>query len=296
MWRPAGSEALNVTRKRSGWHSPSETSFGCFEQDRRETSASHECLETPWGTEEPHVRHFVLAPDARLSTSLLRTSLLVVGVACAGRFGPLSDLRWWAPGVIPRSPQGWPMMIRRITIVAAFLLLLSPAAAAGQAQLGLGLGYGSYSGDDFEGQEAGLTFWGNVLFGVSDRFQLGGEFDYSSYGIEGFEESVGQIDIAALARYTFPGEAARFYTGGRVSFSRQSVDVLDVSGSSNGFGIGPTLGVLIPVGTLSIDLGGDLLFQSFGDADVDGITVDGTDQSGFRFIVRGGLAIPLGSQ
>ena len=180
-------------------------------------------------------------------------------------------------------------------LVLSIIVMLLPAQALAQtARLGFSAGFGTFTGDDFEDAESGPTFGAEALFRVGPDLFLGGAFDYSSYGIEDIEENVSQIDIDALIRYYFPGEAARFFLGGVLGFSRESIDVLDVSLSTNGFAIGPTVGGSFPAGQVAIDLSFTGYYHSYGDWSADGETLSGTDSSGFRFVFRVGLGIPLG--
>lgn len=180
-------------------------------------------------------------------------------------------------------------------VAAAAAVLLVIVAVPLQAQsLGISAGYGSLSGDDFDGIESGFTIGGELLFEVSQDVLLGGAFDYSSYGIEDTEEDLSQYDLQGVLRYLFPGDETRFFVGGRLGYTRQSIEILTESAAANGFSIGPSVGVTIPTGGVNVDVSVDGLYETLGDFSSDGDSIDGSDSSGFRFLGRAGISIPLG--
>jgi hypothetical protein len=190
----------------------------------------------------------------------------------------------------------------RIIFRAAFPLFASVAFLAGstpvsaQLELAASGGIGNFSGDDFEGSEVGPTFGGELRFSVGPLAQLGLGFDYSSYGIEDTDENVDEIDVFLIARRYTDAPAMRFFYGGKAGYSRQSADSEFVTGtvSANGFAIGPTVGVQAPLGAIAFEAGVDVLYQSYGDFSVEGTEVEGSSASGFRWVTRLGLAVPLG--
>ena len=191
--------------------------------------------------------------------------------------------------------------------VAAVLLVIALFPGRGvcqSARLGIGAGFGTLTGDDFENSEAGFTVGGNLLFLRPNGIQLGLAFDYSQYGVgdvdlngivlESGEEPVTQLDILGVLRYVFPDEAAQFFLGGKAGFSRRSAEVSIIESSSSGLAVGPMAGVQVPVGNLALEIGLDAMFVSYGDVEIDGTKITGTDATGFRILGRVGLSIPLG--
>lgn len=176
-------------------------------------------------------------------------------------------------------------------VVIAMIAL--PICLQAQVRLGISGGVSGYTGDDFDGVETGFTFGGELVYPLMSGLEVGGAFDYSSYGVEDVDEDLSQIDVLGVVRYPIGTGSAQFLVGGKVGYSRQKITVI-VDGTRNGWGIGPTAGVRIPLTSLAIDIVADGIYQSFGDFSVDGETEDGSDGSGFRWTVRGGISIPLG--
>jgi hypothetical protein len=172
-------------------------------------------------------------------------------------------------------------------------MIAIPMGAQAQVRLGLSGGVSGYTGDDFDGVETGFTFGGELVFPLASGLEVGGAFDYSSYGLEDVDEDLSQIDIFGVVRYPVVGESVHFLVGAKGGFSRQKATIIEDI-TANGWGFGPTAGIRIPLTSLSIDIVADGIYQSFGDFSVDGESVEDSSSSGFRWTVRGGISIPLG--
>ena len=184
--------------------------------------------------------------------------------------------------------------MRRGTLaVVAFTLCLYAPLSAQSVELGLNGGVGKYTGDDFEGGEVGFGLGGHLLFGEEDA-RFGAGVDYASYGTEDSEEKIGGLDLFGLFRYMLPGESARFFVGGKAGFSRWSADVGNISLSANGFGVGPLVGVHIPLESVAVQISGDVQYVSYGDVEASDETIPDSDSSGFEVGARVGIALPIG--
>jgi hypothetical protein len=172
-------------------------------------------------------------------------------------------------------------------------LIAIPMGAQAQVRLGLSGGVSGYTGDDFDGVESGFTFGGELVFPLMSGLEVGGAFDYSAFGVEDVDEDLSQIDIFGVVRYPIVSESVHFLIGGKAGYSREKLTIIEDI-TRNGWGIGPTAGIRIPLTSLSIDIVADGIYQSFGDFSSDGETAEDSDGSGFRWTVRGGISIPLG--
>jgi hypothetical protein len=164
---------------------------------------------------------------------------------------------------------------------------------SGQVLVSVEAGYGSYFGDDFSGQEPGFTGGGSLLLPAGQKVRVGVGLDYSTYGTGILDEGRTQVDINAIGRYALT-EAGRFFVGGKLGFSHQSASILDVPSSSSGIGVGPVLGVNLPLASVHWTVSAEAIWQRFGDAKLSGETVPETGQDGLRWILRVGLGVPFG--
>jgi hypothetical protein len=186
--------------------------------------------------------------------------------------------------------------MKRVLGYAMLALLATPLCLQGQIRLGISGGAGNFTGDDFEGSQTGWTVGGELVYPLASGLEIGGLFDYSSYGVDDVDTvDANVMDIYGVARYPFPGERARFFVGAKGGYSRLSADSEGQSLSASGFAVGPTVGVRIPLSRISIDIAGDGMYTSYGDAEFEGTTIEDSSSSGFRWIARAGISIPLGS-
>jgi hypothetical protein len=172
---------------------------------------------------------------------------------------------------------------------ALVVAALCAAPAFAQAQhggIGLGLagGYYSLGGDLGEGVDAGFGGAVSLRFHLKPQIVLPVIFDYSSHGLEDLDESLTNMALSIEPRYLFHMEGAKFqpFIGARLGYAQASADIAGFGEvKQSGFLYGGSAGVLIPLGT-SLMFEGSVLFTaaSYGDAEVDGQTIDDSDASG----------------
>ncbi|NJD18683.1 MAG: hypothetical protein FIA95_05290 [Gemmatimonadetes bacterium] len=192
--------------------------------------------------------------------------------------------------------------------VLCVLALFPNGGSCQLARLGLGGGFGTGWGEDFDIAEAGPTVGGSVVFLGLSGVEVGLAFDYSHFGIgdpEDFDvpeeidleigdEYFAQLDILAVVRHVFPAETARFFIGGKAGFTRRTAKHAIMETWRSGLAIGPTIGVLLPIGDLHLEVGLDAMLVSYGDVKVLDLELPDSGASGLRGIGRVGLSIPLG--
>jgi hypothetical protein len=193
--------------------------------------------------------------------------------------------------------------VTRSLAVAAIVALLGSTTAVAQSKISLGLVGGLYSlgGDDFEGVDAGFHFEGTVRYMASPQFSINVGGGYNVNSTEAADINFNVFRILAQPRYMFRMANPSFtpWVGGQVEWHSYSTEADFGAGpedvSANGFGFGglagftywasPTLGIEGSVAFLSVQ---------FGDADVGGQTVSGSDASGTALGVQLGVVIKLG--
>ncbi len=125
-------------------------------------------------------------------------------------------------------------------------------------------------------------------------WQLGLAAELSDYGIEGSGADVSEFDLMAVVRFLNPGQGARFFLGGKAGYSTQSLENQPFETSGRGFTIGATIGVLIPMGSVDLEIAGDALRLSCDDVEFLGEELPRSESRGFRMIGRVGFSIPIG--
>ena len=182
--------------------------------------------------------------------------------------------------------------MRKTIIHVALLIAVLAIPSGATAQLGVNVygGYGTFGGDDFQDINGGYVVGAELLVSATSSFRLGAGGSYAYYGVEGDAEDIEQFDVSAVARYLFPSEGPRPYLGLRAGFSTQAAALNAEDVERSGTGIGPQAGVLVPLGSVRLDLGLEYIFQSFGDTEIDGSLQSGTETSGSLLVLRGGLA------
>lgn len=196
-------------------------------------------------------------------------------------------------------------MLSRLVRASAAAALVFMMATAVQAQtsatpsgfaLGGKLGYYTLSGDDFEGVDAGFGFEGNVRYTLLSGFQILGGVHYAIHGMEGLDENMNVLAIFAEPRYVFAIGSPTIspFVGGRAAWVRESVDIQGVDASASGFAFGGTGGLLFQVAP-QVAIETSVLFAavSFGDIEIEGESIDGTDTSGTTLALQGGIVISL---
>jgi hypothetical protein len=186
---------------------------------------------------------------------------------------------------------------------AAALVLLTVTAVQAQTSVaptgfafGGNLGYYTLSGDDFEGIDSGLGFEGNVRYSWLSGFQILGGVHYASHGIDGLDENINVLSIFVEPRYVFAIGSPTLspFVGGRAGWVRQSLDIEGIDASADGVAFGGSGGLLFQVAPqVAIETSVMFAAVSFGDIEVEGESVDGTDSSGTTLALQGGIVISL---
>lgn len=159
-------------------------------------------------------------------------------------------------------------------------------------------GYFGFGGDDFEGLQAGPRGRLTLLLGLGSPVSLGITGTYGRGGIEGADPSYTEWGLGGTGRATFgaPGATA-LYASLYAGWTRLSVDLGAPfpAVEENGFAIGPSLGVRIPVGSLALTVGGEVRYQSMGDFRLSGPgagpNLGGGGTKGWRFGAEVGLIL-----
>jgi hypothetical protein len=175
------------------------------------------------------------------------------------------------------------------------LALVAPGETAAQITLGAGTGVGVLAGDDFDGNEGGTTLNLEAMFGGEAGWQFGGVFQYTSLGLEERSESVGQMEGLGAVRYLFQPDLAQLYLGARGGLVRHAWELEGLERRSMGLAFGPTLGVILPFPGFGFEIAMDARYITFGEIDVDGTAVPGTDRGGVHVGGRVGLTYKLGN-
>lgn len=196
-------------------------------------------------------------------------------------------------------------MLSRLVRASAAAALVFLTATAVDAQtsatptgfaLGGNLGYYTLSGDDFEGIDAGLGFEGNARYTFLSGFQIVGGVHYASHGFEGLDENMNVLAIFVDPRYVFAIGSPMIapFVGGRAAWVRESMDIQGIDASANGFAFGGTGGLLFQVAPqVAIETSVMFAAVSFGDIEVEGVTIDGSDSSGTTLALQGGIVLSL---
>ena len=215
---------------------------------------------------------------------------------------------------LTNSPgRNWRMPSRIISLVLICTVIgfVAPPAQAIVVRPAVSAGLGTTIAEsDLWSAETGPTFGGELLFGASPALYFGASFDWSTFGLDRYEDDLVQMDINGSVRYFFPAGAVQFYAGGFAGYSRLSIDIPAASvtqdlgtgggggtASANGFNVGATLGLSIGVGPLELEISGGAAFNSFGELyseDADQREAD--ENSGMRFVGRIAVAWPLGAE
>ena len=142
----------------------------------------------------------------------------------------------------------------------ALCLCCIPSTASAQknaisAQLGLGIP----TGDMADAYGTGFCLQGTYLYLVSPQVRIGGTLGYKYFGLDHADGGLSTIPLMFVARYDFPGSGVKPYMGGElglhiwsVTVKYQGLEVFDDNGSD--IGLTPMFGLLIPAGTMIIDL------------------------------------------
>lgn len=179
------------------------------------------------------------------------------------------------------------------------VLMMAPGPLPAAAQVGLSLtgGFSRYAGTDFAGTPPGPTLGGAVHLEIEDHpAEISFGVDYSRYGEHAFVGSTRQLDYSAVLRTPVGGRPGLF-AGIRFGYSTRSLSVVDEPARTDGMLVGPTLSLRIPSGLGPlVETSLDALYHSYEELVMYGGREYGTDQDGFRILLRIGVWVPLGDR
>jgi len=189
-------------------------------------------------------------------------------------------------------PFGPPLMA---TLVAAALACTQVREAEAQSAFSFGAGFGGFTGADFSGTPAGPTIGAAYhLPFQDDRTEIGLGVEYSRYGGHGFVGSTTQLDYAGTIRRRVVSGSSQLWLGAKYGYSTRSLSVVEEPARTDGFLIGPSLSLRVPVawGAL-MDLSLDLPYHAYEELIMYASREYGTDQDGFRVVLRMGFVVPV---
>lgn len=182
----------------------------------------------------------------------------------------------------------WSLGVAGVTLSASL-----PADA--QSALSLGGGFGRFAGADFSGTPGGPTVGGAYHLAFEEyAAELSFGVDYSRYGEHGFVGPTRQLDYSAVIRKNVAMRPV-VLAGLRIGYSTRALSVVDEPARTDGFLIGPTFSLRVPTGlALLLDLSLDGLYHAYEELILYATREYGTDQDGFRILLRLGVLMPLG--
>ena len=181
--------------------------------------------------------------------------------------------------------------MRGQAIVLVVLACLVPRAVSGQMEVVFDAGVGTFAGGDFTGTPAGPAL--GVALHIADwgTTQGGFEFGYARHGgrtwIEG---TTTQLEYLALVRASLLSDPVQLHVGGKMGVGRRSLTIVDDPATSEGFIIGPSAALRLPVGSLRLQLTVDARYETYEELIMYGLSEYGTDEDGLRLVFRAGLA------
>lgn len=189
----------------------------------------------------------------------------------------------------------------RSTLVTAVWVALAGGPVGAQGSVSLGAGYGSFTGGDFSGTPPGLTVGGayHIPFEetLDDDTEVALGIDYSRYGDHGFVGATTQLDYAATLRRRVLGPVPELLIGARFGYSTRSLSVVEEPARTDGFLTGPVLSLRAPTALgWAFDLSLDVLYHSYEELIMYASREYGTDQDGFRIVLRLGVLVPILSE
>jgi opacity protein-like surface antigen len=193
---------------------------------------------------------------------------------------------------------------RFLITAAALALCAAPAVAqsAGGGKMAVGVVGGLYTlgGDDFEGVDAGIHFEGTLRFTMSPQITIGvgGGYNMNSTDVEGVDMNV--LRVLVQPRYTFrmAGDSKLApWVAAQAEWHRYSSTISGIDVSATGFGFGGLVGVTYWTSpTLGLEASAGFHSISFGDAEADGQTAQGTEASGTAMGLQFGVVFKLGGR
>lgn len=181
-------------------------------------------------------------------------------------------------------------------LVALALIVVRASPIAAQASLSVRAGVGSFTGGDFSGTPPGPTVGGAYHIPLDDLTEATLGIDYSRYGENGFVGATTQVDYAASVLRRLRPKSPEVLGGVRMGYSTRSLSIVDEPARTDGYLVGPTLSLRAAptaLGGASLDLSVDVLYHAYEELIMYASREYGTDQDGFRAVVRLGLLIPV---
>lgn len=188
--------------------------------------------------------------------------------------------------------------MRRTSITLAVVAAFAAIATSGQAQAPrfgfevAGL-YATLSGSDFEGTDAGTGFDIQARFMSNPRFSLGAGLLRTSHGTNISDDNIAVLGFFAEPRYHFKmsGSSMSPYLTARLGYLKETLSAggSDFEAQGNLFGFGGGMGYAV---SPTVSLGGSVTYNlvNFGDAKVDGSTINDSSASGSSLAVRFSVA------
>jgi hypothetical protein len=188
----------------------------------------------------------------------------------------------------------------RVAVALVFLVcgpVLLPAQGFSFSGAGL---YAALNGSDFEGINAGLGGDLQFRYQATRGVSIGGGFQYTSHGIEGFSENFGVRAFFVDGRYAFEQAAASSvtpYLGVRVALAHYGVSSGGNELAANGTAFGPIGGLLVRLTpTAQLDIGMAWFAVHFGNAEINGSQQPDSKSSGSALALRAGVVFGFGKK
>jgi len=180
----------------------------------------------------------------------------------------------------------------RMTLTAVVLALALPATASAQS-VEVQAGYAGWSGDEFEGFDAGPRIRASILGSTGGSLEIGATGSWARTPVDTGNDDITQLGLGVTARKALGVTAGpHVYVEGHLGWTRLSQDAGVVDVQESGFAVGPGLGVAIPLGGVQLTLSSDIQYQSYGDLEIEGgLGVGEAGQSGWRWGAQAGLAL-----
>lgn len=191
----------------------------------------------------------------------------------------------------------------------ALVLIASPAAAEqGDQYFGGNLGYFALQGDDYEAIEAGFGLNGLYRRDMNNDWSLSGIIQWNKHGIDGADDdnvSVLAFGIEPRKSFSTNNPIMRPFVGARAAYLRQGAEVTVVDPvtlqssnadlSASGWAFGLVGGIAWQVNPkMSFETNINWNAVSFGDIELDGDSINGTDSSGRGLSFTTGLVFAFG--
>jgi len=175
----------------------------------------------------------------------------------------------------------------------AALLGATPAPALAQLELVFDAGVGMSTAGDFVGTPSGPALGLALHLADWSSARAGLEVGYGRHRGEGIESATTQVEFLALARYVVPAGPVELSVGGKVGVARRSLIIVEEPATSEGFIVGPSAALRLPIGPLHVQLTAEARYETYEELWMHGQFEYGTDENGLRMVYRAGLAIPL---